>query len=198
MKDLNDICKLSDLHLTGNETFTLNGSETDMTILEYWRWHYSEIFDLQDTIAEYIVGKALGLTEAQNVGSWTLFDMLYRNKRIEVKETSYYHAWQTDEEKKSPARVFSITKSYSRYQDNTSTFERQNDIYIFCLNTGETRKDSNPLQLEHWEFYVIPTAVINRECSDGKTISLSRVRKIASPTSYNDLKEEIDRIIETE
>lgn len=40
----------------------MNGDEsTDMSILDYWRWHYSEIYDLQDTIAEYIVSKALGL-----------------------------------------------------------------------------------------------------------------------------------------
>ena len=60
MKKLDEIKIQSDKHLSGAEVF-MNGDEsTDMSILDYWRWHYSEIYDLQDTIAEYIVSKALG------------------------------------------------------------------------------------------------------------------------------------------
>lgn len=200
MKDLDRIPMLSDTHLIGNEPFTLNGQETDLTMLEYWRWHYSEIFDLQDTIAEYIVGKALGFNEAQNVGHWTLFDMLYRGCRIEVKETSYYHAWQKEGDKISHVRVFGIPKANSEYDypDEPNRFERQNDIYVFCLNTGENRKDSNPLQLEHWEFYVVPTRVINEQCGDGKSVSLSRIRKMVEMVSYDRLRSTIDQIIDSE
>ena len=148
-KSLSEIIKLSDNQMVGNECFTLEGKATDLTMLEFWRWHFSEIYDLQSKFAEYIVGKALGLTEAQNVGDWTLFDMMYKGKRIEVKETSYYHAWQTDEEPKSKQRVFGITKAYDNYKDETSPLRRQNDIYIFCLNTGETKESSYPLELNN-------------------------------------------------
>ena len=181
--------------LSGNEGFTFNNIETGLNILEYWQWLYSDIYNLQDTFAEYIVAKALGIKEASNTGSWTLYDIDYRGKRIEVKETSYYHSWQTDEEPKSKVRSFGITKAYSKYQDNTSELARQNDVYIFCLNTGETKADSNPLILEHWEFYVIPTAVINEKCGEQKTISLSKVRKLAEKTDYSQLKERLDEMI---
>ncbi len=197
MKSLERIEKLSDFHLVGNECFSINGKDTDMTILEYWRWHYSEIFDLQDTIAEYIVAKALGLTQAHNVGQWTLFDILYRNMRIEIKETSYYHAWQSDDERKSQQRTFSITKAYTEYKDEKSEYKRQNDIYVFCLNTGETRKDSNPLVLEHWEFYIVPTHVIDKECGERKSISLKKVRKLSTAVGYSNIKKTIDCIIDT-
>ena len=192
---LSDIQKHSDHQLLGNEHFTKKGEATELTILEFWRWHFSEIFDLQSKIAEYIVGKALGLTEAQNVGEWTLFDMMYRGKRIEIKETSYYHAWQTDEEPKSKQRSFGITKAYDNYKAENSPLRRQNDIYIFCLNTGETREASNPLELNNWQFYVLSTDVINRKCGDAKTISLSRVEKLAKKVSYSELKGEVDNLI---
>lgn len=182
--------------LSGKEEFSYNGKNTGLNIYEYWQWHYSDIYALHDSIAEYIVAKALGCTEPHNTGSWTLYDIEYRKLRIEVKETSYFHSWQTDEEPKSKQRNFGINKAYSEYQDNTSTFERQNDIYIFCLNTGETRKESNPLQLEHWEFYVVPTRVINEECGNAKTVSLSRVRKMAGNVDYIHLKEHVDEIID--
>lgn len=182
--------------LQGDERFSFNGEQTEMSILDYWRWLYSDIYDLKDTIAEYIVAKALGKDAPDNVGNWTLFDISYRGLRLEVKETSYFHSWQTDEEPKSKQRVFSIGKAYSEYGDNTSEYARQNDIYIFCLSTGETRESSNPLKLENWEFYVLPTYVINEECKDGKTISLSRVRKLTDKVNYTELKEKIDKCVD--
>lgn len=182
--------------LSGKEGFTFQNEKTGLSILEYWQWLYSDIYDLQDTLAEYIVAKALGKEEPNNTGSWTLYDIDYRGKRIEVKETSYYHSWQSDEESKSKTRTFGITKAYSEYQDNTSKLERQNDVYVFCLNTGENKADSNPLQLEHWEFYVIPTSVINEKCSNQKTISLSRVRKMTEKVDYSRLKSKVDEVID--
>lgn len=182
--------------LSGKEKFTFQNEITGLSILEYWQWLYSDVYDLQDTLAEYIVAKALGKEGSDNTGSWTLYDIEYRGKRIEVKETSYYHSWQTDEEPKSKVRTFGITKAYSEYQNNTSKLERQNDLYIFCLNTGETKNDSNPLQLEHWEFYVVPTSVINKKCGEQKTICLSRVRKLTEKVDYNNLKEKVDEVID--
>lgn len=183
--------------LSGKEEFTFQSEKTGLTILDYWQWMYSDIFDLQDTLAEYIVAKALGNEEPSNTGSWTLYDIAYRGKRIEVKETSYYHSWQTDEEPKAKTRTFGITKAYSNYQDNTSVFERQNDVYVFCLNTGENKADSNPLQLEHWEFYVIPTFIINGKYNEQKTISLSRIRKLTEKVDYSQLKAKIDEVIDS-
>ena len=186
---------MNDYELCGNEYFSFNGASTDMSVVDFWQWHFCDRFDLQDKIAEFIVAKALGLDAADNVGLWTLFDILYRDKRIEVKETSYYHSWQTDDEPKSQSRSFGITKAYSEYKNPNSTYERQNDIYVFVLNTGYTREESDPLKLEHWEFYVVPTEIINRECGDAKSIGLPRLRKLAEPVDYNRLKDTIDSCI---
>ena len=182
--------------LSGNEEFTFSGTPLDMNILEFWQWHFSDVYDLQEKIAEFIVARALGCKEPDNTGSWTLYDISYRGLRLEVKETSYYHSWQSDEEAKSKQRPFGISKAYSVYKDPTSEFARQNDVYIFCLNTGETRETSNPLQLEHWEFYVVPTSVINEECGDGKTISLTRVQKLTEKVDYASLKARVDEVID--
>ena len=182
--------------LSGNEEFTFADIPSGMNMLDFWRWHFSDIYDLQDKIAEYIVAKALGCTDPDNTGDWTLFDIAYRGLRLEVKETAYYHSWQTDEETKSKQRTFGINKAYSVYKDSTTEYARQNDVYIFCLNTGDTRKTSNPLKLEHWEFYVIPTQVINEKCGDGKTISLSRVRQLTEKVDYMGLKARVDEVID--
>ena len=196
MKSLDSIQKLCDSHLTGNEEFSYNGQETNLTILEFWRWHYSELYNMQNLMAEFIVAKALGLSQAVNAGSWTLYDIKYRGKRIEVKETAYMHSWQKDDTPKSQTRVFGITKAHEKYKDSSTPLGRQNDIYVFCLNTGETRETSNPLKLENWEFYVVPTSVINKKCGDAKSISLPRLRKISESIAYPKLRAVIDNMID--
>ena len=189
--------KRSNQLLSGQEQFTLDGKSIEFTVLDFWAFQHSNIWDVQEEIAEFIVAKALGQDMPYNKNGWTLWDMNYRGERIEVKETGYYHSWRTDG-KVSKQRSFGITKAYSRYKDNTSEFKRQNDIYVFCLNTGETQDTSNPLALENWRFWVVPTSTINRLCGDNKTISLGRVKRITGQKNgvgYGELRDEVDKVI---
>ena len=122
---------------------------------------------------------------------------MYKGKRIEVKASSYYHAFKEYLNTPiSPIRVFGITKAYSKYKDKNSSFERQNDIYVFCLNTGETAEESNPLNLKNWEFYIVPTSFINEACGDAKTISIQRIKKLGIvPVDYFAIQSVIDKLI---
>ena len=187
----------SDQLLSGQEQFTLDGNPAGFSVLDFWAFQHSNIWDVQEEIAEFIVAKALGQDMPYNKNGWTLWDMNYREKRIEVKETGYYHSWRTDG-KVSQQRTFGITKAYSRYKDKTSEFMRQNDIYVFCLILGETKEASNPLVLENWRFWVVPTSTINRLCGDNKTISLGRVKRITGlkeGLGYWELREAVDKVI---
>ena len=182
--------------MNSNEKFIFNRNELDFGILDFWKSKYSNIYNLQEVIAEFIVEKALGIDKAQNTDYWTLYDILYRDYRIEVKETGYYHPWN-ENGKVSKQRMFSITKANSNYETNEkeNKFERQNDIYVFCLNTGMTKETSNPMKLDNWEFYIIPTSEINKQCGDNKKISLERIRKITEKKNFDEIKSCIDRII---
>ena len=183
--------------LSGKECFIYDKKPIGFTVLDFWSFQHSNIWDVQEEIAEFIVAKALGQDIPYNKNGWTLWDLNYKGKRIEIKETGYYHSWRTDG-KVSEVRNFSITKAYSKYKDNTSSFERQNDVYVFCLNTGNTKEESNPLVLEHWRFWVVPTSKINRLCGDNKSISLSRLKKISDHpdgVSYGDLKSTVDGVL---
>ena len=181
--------------LTGNEPLTQGGKPTKFTVLDYWRFQFSNIYHVQEEIAEFIVSMALGLDAPHNKSQWTTWDIDYREKRVEVKETSYYHSFN-EGGGISQQRTFGITKAYSNYKDNTSSFERQNDVYVFCLNTGETKEDSYPLELDNWRFWVMPTETINRLCGDNKTISLGRIKSITGQKDgigYGELKAEVDK-----
>lgn len=170
------------------DSFKINGCEIGLTVFDFWKYAYSDLnADPRDVIAEFLVSNALGIHEATNRQDWTLYDIDFRGVRIEVKCTGFYQTWREDDNV-SEERRFSIRQATDR---KTKICERHNDIYVFCLLKGNTRQEANPLVLENWEFYVIPTSKINEECGNNKSISLNKVKKLCNPSSYSDLKNEI-------
>lgn len=169
-------------NLSGAEVFSFNGEDNGLSILDFWRFEFSNLTDIQGYVAEYLVARALGKEQPDNCVGWTDYDILYQGKRIEVKATAYYQAWKQSGEI-CKRRTFSIKQ------------KEKNDMYVFCLLLGENRIEANPLKLEQWEFYVVPTKTIIEKCGTNKTISLERIRAIAPMTDFNRLKEAVDSIV---
>ena len=184
--------------MQGNEKFEFEGLNLDFDMLDFWRFQYSNIYSLHGELAEFVVSKALGISEAQNSAYWTLWDITYRSVRVEVKATAYYHLWNNT--KVSKQRVFSIAKSNGAYDSQVAgnmDYCRQNDIYVFCLINGETKEESYPLNLDNWDFYIVPTKFIDKHCGENKTISVGRIISFGfEKKKYSELKAEIDKIID--
>ena len=184
--------------LSGNEDFTLKGDKIGFNVLDFWKFQFSNLPDMQGRVGEFIVAKALDKELPDNNNGWTPWDINYNSKRVEVKTTAYYQPWREKEEY-SEKRTFGITKSHDPVDEK---LKRMNDIYVFVLNKGKNKQEADPLQLEHWEFYVISTSVINKECGDNKSISLSKVKKLYKKVfgtdeglPFDKLKDAVDRII---
>ncbi len=183
--------------MNGKEKFISQNKDLDFGMLEFWCSKFSNVYNIQEYIAEFLVEKALGIDKSHNTEYWTLFDILYKDYRIEIKETGYYHPWN-ENGKISESRRFGITKANSKYEnkDSNNLYERQNDIYVFCLNVGKTKETSNPLNIDNWEFYIVPTKTINEVCKNNKSISLNKVKKISEKVNYFKIKEYIDKLID--
>ena len=167
--------------LKGTEAFSYNGEELNISILDFWRFEFSNINEIQGYVAEFLVAKALGKKTPDNCVGWTDYDILYSGKRIEVKATAYYQAWKQSGEI-CQRRTFSIRQ------------KKKNDLYVFCLLLGKNEVEANPLKLEQWEFYVVPTKIIKDLCGSNKTISLQRIRSITPMIDYFQLKDTVDMI----
>ena len=176
------------------------------SVLDFWRYAYSQLKGLGDIIAEFLVAKALGINKAENVNYWTAYDMAYRNKRIEVKATSYVHPWST---KIAKVRTFSVEPTSNSYWGNSEDGvnggkerSRQSEVYVFCLNSNQDIQNSDPLKVDNWEFCVVPTFVINNYCSsygnpDQKKINLNVVKTLAKRcVAFDELKDAVDAAIE--
>jgi len=51
------------------------------------------------------------------------------------------------------------------------------------------------LDLDKWEFYVVPTRVIDEELTTQKTVVLNRVRSLTDPVPYSRLRERVDEAL---
>ena len=195
---------LTEYHSYSSDEMFRHKDKDLFSVLDFWQYAYSQLNGLEDTIAEFLVAKALGITKAENVNYWTAYDMAYRNKRIEVKATSYVHPWNT---KISKIRTFSIEPTNNSYWENADDsindgkkLSRQSEVYVFCLNHNMVIENSDPLRIDDWSFYVIPTFEINNYCVDNpeqKKISLNVVKRLANcAVAFDGLKEAVDTAID--
>lgn len=125
---------------------------------------------------------------------WEPFDLTSPSgRRIEVKSAAYLQSWEQDYYSKilfdiAPKRAWHPLSGYA------PEAKRAADLYVFCLYTALSREQSI-LNLDLWEFYVLPTSVLNREKPAQKSISLSSLIALKpAKTSYSNLKITIETI----
>lgn len=164
---------------SGSEPLHLDGKNTSHNLLSFWRWSSSEILGngLRGVLAEYIVSIDINCPH-ETREEWDAFDLLTpENVKVEVKSASYLQSW---EQKKYSSISFGIQPTVVWEANNARSKEakRQADIYVFCLLSHKDQKTIDPLNLAQWEFYVLPTAILNEKCNQQKTITFSSLLKL--------------------
>lgn len=169
--------------LTKNEEFTLHGTSAGITIMDFWCWAFSDLIDntQRGVMAEFLVYSSLNrITKYTQIReNWLSFDVMSPSgRKIEVKSAAYIQAW-TPENIFAQIR-FDIGKKLA--WDNATiayatTAKRNCDLYVFCLFTAKT-KDISLLDLNYWDFYVLPTSVLDKKIPDQKRIVLSSLLKL--------------------
>lgn len=156
---------------TGLEPFTLYSNDLPLNVLSFWQWSSSELLGnaLRGKLAEYIVASAIdGLDRLRE--EWDEFDLITKSGlKIEIKSSSYIQSWSQSNHSKISFGIQPTRSSLSK----DSTRSRKADIYIFCVLSHKDKETVNPLALEQWDFYVLPTSILNTEIPNQKTITLS-------------------------
>jgi len=186
--------------LTGSEEFTLHGENAGMTVLDYWAWSCSDLYDntMRGVMAEFLVSSSFnkGNTppDTQMRTNWLPYDVTSpTGRRIEVKSAAYIQSW-TPEDVFSKI-VFDIGKKVAWDGTTYASEPKRNcDLYVFCVFTALTR-DISVLNLDYWDFYVLPTSVLNEKVSEQKSIVLSSLLKLEPiKTDFAELAETIETI----
>lgn len=186
---------------TGAEPITNSKEQTISTVIDFWKWAYSDFLDntQRGILAEYLVACALGLENTLRT-NWDKYDLITHNGiTLEIKTSAYLQTWG---QKKLSNLVFGIQPTHG-WNKETNEYEikksRQADIYVFCIFKHQETESANPLDLKQWEFYIINKKALDDHAGTQKTITIRRLRTIgAYHCCFEDLQRTIHNVYKIE
>lgn len=186
--------------MKGTEHFMSNGHEIDKTVNDFWAWYASDLLSniLRGALAEFLVATALGIDTKKTRIDWEAYDLKYGETRIEVKSSAYLQSWQ----QKAPSKLrFSIAPALE-YDWEKYTYAgdlvRHSDFYVFCVFTCLNRTEANIMSMNQWQFYILPTTVLDEKCNNQRSIGLPQLISLgAKRCTFETIKEEIDSQLNT-
>jgi len=181
---------------SGKEYLTDNNIKTEYNLLDFWRWSVSDILSnaTRGRFAEFIVGSVVGLNPLDLRDEWDAYDIETKDGiKVEVKSASYIQSWN---QKKFSNISFSIKKA--RFWDSEDNIQRGEpkrhaDIYVFCHLKHKDQETIDPLKMEQWDFYVVPTFVLDNYEQSQLSITLNSLKNLTEPRKYSNLKSAIEK-----
>ncbi len=175
---------------SGKESFTQAGVATGTVLADFWAWACSDIMNnrLRGLLAEYIVACALGATDGVRT-EWDAVDLrLPGGLDVEVKSAAYVQSWSQQRLSRITFNVGRAKGWNARTNAVSAVPQRPSRVYVFCLLHHTDRATVDPLNLDQWEFYVIPTSALDTAIGTQAQISLARLRSITStPVTFGEL-----------
>jgi len=167
--------RISVARKTGGESFSLDNRALPVSLLSFWQWSTSNLAGntMRGCLAEYIVAIALGLTDGVRK-DWEAYDLQFNRWKVEVKASGYLQSWF---QKRLSQPAFSIRparKWDALTNQMTGELRRHADLYVFCLHDHRIKQTLNPLNLDQWMFFVVPTTRFEdqKRYKHAKTIGL--------------------------
>ena len=162
---------------SGSEPLRSSGRASGPKLLDYWRWSASQLLDntQRGTFAEYLVALALEFTD-QPRDEWSAYDAIGRcGVKVEVKSAAYRQNWAQAKPSCIKFNIKPRKRSWDAYTNEWTKHDpprRIASVYVSCVLGTKSDPAPDPLDLDQWEFYILPTAVLDSKVQDQKTISL--------------------------
>lgn len=194
---MNDLSKMNIARKSGSEPFSLNNSTVPFNLLSFWQWSSSNLVGntLRGILAEYIVAMAVGSSKGIRT-EWDAYDLkTSEGITLEVKSGAFIQSWA---QKKYSTIKFDIKQTLG-WDSNTNTFSservRQSDVYVFCVLDHKDQVTINPLNLDQWVFYILPTKILNEAVGNQKSITMKSLLKLKpKEVKYKDIYETIKSV----
>jgi len=155
----------------GNECLLVGGTNIAYTVNDFWRWSYSDIVGnkCRTDFAEFLVASSLDIVADGHRHSFSgRYDFISPfGFRIDVRSAAYI---QSEDGEHQDHISFAITAPLDAK-------ERHSDVCVFCVYKGMVTVDS-PLNTDMWDFYILPTDVLNKKVPSLKTITLPSLMKL--------------------
>ena len=180
-----------DVFITPNDVPLLTGDEPilpEITVRHFWAWALGDLRlnANRGMLAQFLVANAVGDARLRDDG-WGNFDVLTPDGvKVEVKSSGYLQSWRQTRLSKI---VFSglIGRPWSDETGMGTTPEVRADVFVFAVHSCQDPNSYDPLDLDSWEFYVLPAATIRQ--FGQRLLGLPRVQKLAgSPITWAELR----------
>jgi hypothetical protein len=179
---------------SGQERLIFNEKQLEFSLLDFWQWSASDILSnaTRSRFAEFIIATAVDIDKTQLRDEWSAYDLITSGGiKLEIKSAAYIQSWF----QRNLSKISFSTKS-ALYWDSLTNKQaeikkRHADVYVFCLLHHENKQTINPLNLNHWEFYVLATQELNDYKRSQHSITLKSLQQLTQPISYDNLNEVI-------
>lgn len=177
---------------SGDERLHTSGSSIKASVLDFWRWSASDLLSnaTRGRLAEFIVALALEIDVRNSVrDEWGAFDLLTpEGIKVEVKSAAFIQSWA---QVKHSAISFRVPKTRA-WNSETNVYEqesrRQADVYVFALLAHKEQETIDPLNLDQWHFYVLPTTTLDARTPSQHSISIRSLEALCEANSFGNLR----------
>ncbi len=180
---------------TGMEPFCDGQEKLSYDVLSFWQWSMSDLLSniTRGILAEYLVARALGIGAESVRDEWAAFDLLTPDGiKVEVKSAAYLQSWH-----QTRLSAISFLTPRTRGWDPDTNVQsdvplRQADVYVFALLAHRDKATVNPTDVAQWQFYVLPTRVLDQRTRSQHAITLPTLERLAGEAmSYSQLAEAV-------
>jgi hypothetical protein len=184
---------------SGQEPLHENGKSVGVCLIDFWQWSVSDLLNnaTRGRLAEFIVATALQIPITTIRDEWSAWDLTTPDGiKVEVKSAAYCQSWH----QKGLSKIFFVvpkTRAWSAETNQQDTEKRrQADIYVFALLAHKDKTTIDPLDVHHWEFYVLPTETLNQRQRSQHSITLASLSKLCQPVPYHSLYDAVHQQID--
>lgn len=192
---MSELDKINATLKSGDERISFNDKVLNFSLLDFWRWSVSDILSnaTRGRFAEFIVATATNVNITNLRDEWSSYDLETPDGiKLEIKSSAYLQSWS---QKKRSAISFRTKAalywdSVTGIQSNTA--KRYADVYVFCLLHHDNKQSVDPLNMDHWEFYVLATKELNEYRRSQYSITLKSLQNLTPSVTYDRLNETIN------
>jgi hypothetical protein len=176
----------------------LDGSErlADGTVVDFWRWALSDLrMNLaRGYLVEYLVARALMDPAPARVG-WGPWDVQGADgTRVEIKTCGRLQSWTTNA-LSTPTWTFKSVRADRVWSDTAGAYisvdpTTRVHVWVFALHIAEDPERYEPLDLDQWEFRVIPHRELLAAGQTSARLSFFTARGI-EPVGYSRLADAV-------
>jgi len=194
-----DLSRICPIRRSGDEPLHSDGRSFGFTLLDFWRWSSSDLVSnaTRGVLAEFIVASALGIALDSVRDEWMAFDLTTpEGITVEVKSAAYIQSWT---QRSFSSIVFRVPKTRAWTADtNVQEKEprRQAQVYVFALLAHRNKSSIDPLNIDQWHFYVVPTSILDARTRSQHSITLSSLEALAgAAVSYDELRDAVHKAV---